>query len=1216
MYILFKNIINFVKSVLHKCLVWGAVFFFQNLNGQTNADNSQFVASQWFRIGVTQSGIYKIDAAQLTTLGINSNPFPSNSLRIYGKAGGMLAEQVDTSFSKGLVEIPLELGPNYALFYASGPHQWNYDTTNNRFNFIKNRYSDTAWYFITINNTGTSKRIGNAPPDNRPIYNTITTYTDYYAYENNRVNLLGSGKDWVGENFTENNATRTFSVPWTNTVPNSSLLFFTHLTARSIGASSQFAVSLNEQMAQNISLSGVSGGLLDDYAREAKTYSTVATTSLGNSSALSVQFQYSGTANGAEGWLNRFNIQGIKRLIPPNPNQGFYYTITRENTGRNTGFFSHDSTALFRIAAPLNNGNPTEFSADTRVWNITNPLDPTIVETANLGSEITYKYSVELQENFSCFNPSQVLIPIIPSNPIVPNQNLLGLARGNSPTGTNDYHGIIVVHPSLLSAANRLAAFHQTQYGYKDVVITTNQCYNEFAAGTPDPAAIRNTLKLFFDYSSPSSAANGKTLQYLVLFGAGTYDPKNILQNAQYNQRNLIPTFQSSNSLSPLLSYTSDDFYALLNNGDDVNKLNDAPLSIAVGRIPVGSLTEANQYINKLIRYHQSPNTNNNPSNNTDNAWRSQLLFIADDKDQNLHLTDAESIASSALLTNPALNANKIYLDAYPLVSGAGGARYPAVSDAIVNQVLAGALIVNYSGHGNHLRLSEEAVISLNEINRFNNPDKLPLFITASCDFDPFDQPAKPSIARPLLYGSNNGVIALLTTTRLVFAFSNRIMNQNFMAAALEPLSGNTLGGLNGSMYRSLGEAVRVAKNRSNQSNAQTSGDPLNSRKFVLLGDPALQLALPELPIQITQIKEKNTGQIIPITDSLLSLNTYEMSGRVNLANGNLANDYNGWVGVQIYDQPQTVFTLGNSAESPRTGYSIEKILLFNGKATVTNGEFNIIFKVPKDISFGPNKANIRLNAQRTDSNRTQPAAGALPIRIAGNTVNNARDTTGPEIALYLNDTTFKNGGLTHENPILIAKLHDTSGINATGNGIGHDIVLVQNLDERNSIILNSFFSSDLNQYQKGSLRYQLPTLSEGKYQLRLKAWDLVNNSNESTLDFSVHKQERLKIANVHNYPNPFNANGGNTTFSFEHNQPNTNLLIEIQIVNSSGNLVRFIQQIVDTEGTRNVQIKWDGNGSNGKKYISGVYYYQLKVSILESPILDSLIYAGQIIMN
>ncbi|WP_026751201.1 type IX secretion system sortase PorU [Sediminibacterium sp. C3] len=1191
-------------------LFLGFSFICLEINSQQNFLNTSFLsAGQWIRIGLTQSGIYKIEASQLSALGLNANPFPTNSLRIFGKKGGNLPEKIDSASLISLTEIPIETGSNYALFYAPGPHAWYYDSVTQTFRFEKNLYSDTAWYFITINsnpiNGSLPKRIQTDPASPLPIGKIVRTYTDRYAYENPKSNLLGSGKEWVGENFNANQTTRTFSIPWTNAVSAEPLKLFTHLTSRSLGASAEFGVSLNGIPAQNISLSGVSGGLLDDYAREVKTQTSILHSNLGSVSNLSVQFQYNGIS-GAEGWLNRFSIQGQKQLIPPNNTQGFYFTITRENTGN----LSRDSAAELRISAPLNNGNPSVFPTDTRVWDISDLLNPSIVVSANSGSEITVKTIVEIRKEFACFNPAQALTPIIPNNPNVPNQNLLDLAKGTN----NDYKGIIIVHPSLLLAANRLANFHQSQYGYKDLVITTTQCYNEFAAGIPDPAAIRNTLKLFYDNSVPSSTANGKTLQYVVLFGAGTYDPKNILQNSQYNERNLIPTFQSSNSLSPLLSYTSDDFYAMLNNGDDVNQLNDAPLSIAVGRIPVSNLTEANQYINKLIRYHQPNRNNNSSTSNTDNAWRSQLVFIADDKDQNLHLNDAESIAATALSANPALTANKIYLDAYPLISGAGGARYPAVSDAIVNQVLSGALIVNYSGHGNHLRLSEEAVISANEINRFNNPDKLPLFITASCDFDPFDQPGKPSIARPLLYGSNNGAIALLTTTRLVFAYSNRIMNQNFIKAALEPMN-NSGTGNNRYLYRSLGEAVRVAKNLSNQSNTQTSGDPLNSRKFALLGDPALQLALPELPIQVNQIKEKNTGNIIPFSDSLIALKTYEISGQVNQPNGSMANDYNGIVSVQFYDQPQQVFTLGNTSESPRTSYSTEKTILFNGKASVQNGQFRVELKIPRDISFGPNKANIKFFAQRSDSTNTQPAAGALPMRIAGNTENNTRDTTGPEIKLYLNDEAFKNGGITHENPVLIAKLFDTSGINATGNGIGHDLVLVLNGDQRNSFLLNSFFSNELNEYQRGTLRYQLAQLPPGKHQLQLKAWDLVNNSNMASLEFTVVNKEQLKIAQVRNFPNPFKAMGGKTVFAFEHNQPNTDLQVRIDIVDAAGASVTQIRRTLNTQGTRNIEIAWDGTTQQGRKCLPGIYYYKLSVAVTGNPSMSTQSTAGQIMI-
>jgi hypothetical protein len=379
-----------------------------------------------------------------------------------------------------------------------------------------------------------------------------------------------------------------------------------------------------------------------------------------------------------------------------------------------------------------------------------------------------------------------------------------------------------------------------------------------------------------------------------------------------------------------------------------------------------------------------------------------------------------------------------------------------------------------------------------------------------------------------------------------------------------------------------------------------------------------MQLAFPELPMQLNEIKDLSNNTTVRFNDSLLALRKYRLSGQVSQSNGSPHTSFNGIANIMVYDQAQTVFTLGNSPESPRTAYSTETSILFNGKATVANGLFSIEFVVPKDINFGPGKATIRLFAQSNNtnnSNTTLAAAGALPVRIAGSTGTIIRDTTGPAIRLFLNDTTFKNGGITSENPILIAQLYDTSGINATGNGIGHDIVLVQNNDDRNSIVLNSFFSTELNQYQRGGLRYQLATLPEGKYQLKLKAWDMVNNSNQALLDFTVVKKAQLKIAAVRNFPNPFRANGGSTSFAFEHNQPNTNLLVEIQIVNSAGALVKRIQQTVNTEGSRNIQINWDGRSETGSKYASGIFFYRINISVPGNPQLGTASAAGQIIM-
>ena len=286
-----------------------SIIGFEIFAQQNNLNTSSLSSGQWTKIGIIQSGIYKLDVTQLVLLGFPSSLFPTNNIRVFGSVGGNLSESIDASSLNGLTEIPIETGSNYALFYAPGPHTWQYDSLSQLFSFEKNMYSDTAWYFITINsnpiNGSLPKRIQTDPASPLPIGKIVRTYTDHYAYENPKVNLLGSGKEWVGENFNTNIATRTFSIPWTNAVASEPLKLYTHLSSRSLGASAEFKVSINGTPTQNISLSGVSGGLLDDYAREAKTQSSILPANLVNTNNLSVQFQYTGIS-GAEGWMNRF----------------------------------------------------------------------------------------------------------------------------------------------------------------------------------------------------------------------------------------------------------------------------------------------------------------------------------------------------------------------------------------------------------------------------------------------------------------------------------------------------------------------------------------------------------------------------------------------------------------------------------------------------------------------------------------------------------------------------------------------------------------------------------------------------------------------------------------------------------------------------------------------------------------------------------------------
>ena len=244
-------------------------------------------------------------------------------------------------------------------------------------------------------------------------------------------------------------------------------------------------------------------------------------------------------------------------------------------------------------------------------------------------------------------------------------------------------------------------------------------------------------------------------------------------------------------------TYTSDDFFGFLDDGDDINDNNILNLlDIGIGRIPAKSIAEAKSYIDKIIQYTSPASMG---------PWRNEISFVADDEDFNLHLHDAETITATAKNTNAAFNHDKIYLDAFQQVSGSGGARYPAATQAVQDKFYNGTLLFNYTGHGGFRRLAEEVVLDQDIINSLNNPNKLPLFVTATCDFAPYDDPRIHSIGEDILLREKTGAIALMTTTRLVFAFSNKIMNQNYLQVALK--------GKADSSYRTLGEAVKEAKN-------------------------------------------------------------------------------------------------------------------------------------------------------------------------------------------------------------------------------------------------------------------------------------------------------------------------------------------------------------------------------------------------------------------
>lgn len=771
-----------------------------------------------------------------------------------------------------------------------------------------------------------------------------------------------------------------------------------------------------------------------------------------------------------------------------------------------------------------------------KIWDITDPFNIKNQQSTLSGNSLSFNVATDTLKTFVAFNSnydSQVI-----GIGEVQNQNLHAINQADM---------VIVSHPNFLTQADQLSNFHINE-GLTVVTVTPEQIYNEFSSGSQDIIAIRDFLRMLYERNTLTTAP-----KYLLLFGDGSYDNKNRV----VGNTNFIPTYQSPNSLDVIGSLVSDDYYGLL----DLNEGTWAGTEyadVAIGRLPVKSAAEANNVINKIINY-------NTP--NSMNEWRNRIEFIGDDEDNNIHMNQSNSLAGMVETSNKAYNPNKIFLDAYKQESTPGGTRYPEVNKAINETVDKGSLIVNYTGHGGETGWAHERVLTLSDINGWTNTQGYPLFITATCEFSRFDDPKRTSAGELVLLNANGG-IGLLTTVRLVFSSPNFTLNQSFYNQVFTKTSG---------IYPTIGDVFLKVKN--------LNASVVNNRNFTLLGDPALRLAYPINNAVTTQINGINVSS----NDTLKALSKVTINGEVRDQNGVKLTNYNGVIYPTVFDKTKPITTLANDGGIP-FNFNLQTSKLFKGKVSVQNGDFSYTFVVPKDISYNYGSGKLSYYAE----NQVEDANGYHDDFYIGGTASNyAEDNVGPEIELFMNDENFVFGGMTDENPILLANISDVHGINMVGNGIGHDIIAVLDDKTDESFILNDYYEADLNSYQNGKVYFPFTDLKEGRHKLTLKVWDVYNNSSEATIEFVVVKSRDIVLDKVYNYPNPFTTY---TEFWFEHNQPEKQLFAQVQIFTVSGKLVKTLEKNIFNEGYHSTSITWDGLDEYGDRIGRGVYVYRLKV--------------------
>jgi len=1082
----------------------------------------------WYKFSVDTTGVFKIDVSLLQKMGINTTNLNPKNIKVYGNGGVMLPHRNSDFRYTDLQENSIYVSgeedgvfnaEDYILFYAKGPHDWEVNPALETAKHRQNLYSDVSYYFLTIGQEQ-GKRISILPEVTSPSAKIISVFDDFIFYEKETRNLFAIGTQWFGEDFSvENN--QNFKIDFNN-IDSSFPLKITVRGAAISALSSSMDILVNANSAFSINYPSVTTGSLTlGYVNHNSSQLSI------SSSVIDVSVGYNNNGNpGAKAYLDYIEVQGKKQLIANGSQFSF----------RSFEAFKESGVVEYQIKNASN---------VSRLWDVTNPISPKEITNSTSGIDFIFKANGGVLEEYIVLNSLDYFEPTVDDNSLIKNQDLHGTIK--------DVNYLIITNQELVGQAQRLADYHQENSGLTTQVIQLSEIYNEFGSGSQDITAIRDFIKQVY---TTNSSTEGK-LKYVCFFGDSSYDYKDRITN----NNNIVPVYESYQSFNLATSFVTDDYFVMLDPNDGLMLTSDT-IDVASGRIPVTTVQQAADVVDKILNYY---------SKNAFGDWRNTITLLADDIDQTGEETlqlGMERIADSIKKNKPVFNINKIYADAYKQETSSGGERYPQVNLALTNAIEKGTLVMDYFGHGGEDGFASERILEIPQIQDFNNPKTLPLFITVTCEFSRFDNPLRTTAGELVFWNKNGGAASLITTTREVFISTGQNFNEKLMKILLEFNN----------------EDLTIAESLMATKNGFTS-----FQKFFIyfIGDPAMKLAIPKPNVKITKMNGIDITQSI---DTLKALSKVSFEGIVTDNANQLLSDFNGVLSTTVFDKPIDKTTLDNNGFGIKMNFDSRESKLFRGKSTVANGVFKFDFIVPKDIKIAFGKGKMSFYA----SNDTEDKSGAnFDIVVGGINPNASSDTVGPELNVYMNDESFIEGGNTNTSPNLIISLFDLSGINTSITSVDHDIVAIIDGDQANPVILNDYYETELNDFTKGKVVYQLRDLSVGMHTIKIKAWDTYNNSSVATLNFMVVSDSNLILDNVLNYPNPF---VNYTEFWFNHNKPNEPLEVQVQIFTISGKVIKTINQAIQTTGNLSRSIHWNGLDDFGNRLGKGVYIYKLKV--------------------
>ncbi|WP_308554890.1 type IX secretion system sortase PorU [uncultured Porphyromonas sp.] len=1114
-----------------------------------SAANAPLREGHWARLSVTRTGVHKVTFAALREAGID-NPA---EVRLFGRGGAMLSEVLEDN-SLQLTPVPTYVADEAVYFYATGTTEWIPEVSQQTFRHQQNIYSNKGYYLATDRTDLPAHHIDSQGAQQATETAVRTSFLAHVVHEEDRHSLRASGRKLFGEPIGGHPLSVSLSLPTPLMPAAEGQLGVAYVGLPDKDQTLELTVRLGGETYRDIIKRSEDGSTSTYLAGiyHAKRFATHLT-----SEAQSVEVQLQVSPAGRPTYLDYVTL-----VAPVALQYGGKGQLSFRNFSATPGAVAQHRIGVSGAASTL------------QLWGRTAEGLVTSLSVAEQGGALTFTGAVTdgagRPVEYTLFAPADAY----------PVEQVVTLPHGGVRLDTvPDY--LMITTEALRPAAERLAIYHREHSGLRVQVVTQQELFDEYNGGTPDATAYRLML---WDYKQRYEAKHGAGSYHplLLLMGDGAYDNRKVSQDwsaRDFQLTEFLLTYQGENSTN-VYSYSTDDYFGLLSEGQRGVGVGAQTLSVGIGRLPVRTLAEAEAVVDKIIRYD---------SEQVPGVWRTRACYVADNMDGYSHLSQADRIAQLMERLQPELIVSKVYMDAYAHKNVGGRTSVPDARRKLMDELQKGLLLLDYTGHGGPAAWSDEQILTQADIVRFDYPH-LPVWITATCDFTNYDHP-QTSAGESAMLNPTSGAIALYTTTRVVMDVANEQMNRALHESLFTPQADGFL--------RPMGIVMRDAKNA-------LTNDTTNKLNFFLLGDPALRLRMPAYETVITELAgvsldNLSEGEAVP----LHAMDSVQVRGYVASSQGVVQGDFTGRLFVTVFDAKAQVKTHIDNApdKDPDEIRTFEDYsgMLYAGIAEVKEGHFDFSFVVPKDLPYSGGNGKINLYAY-SDAKGSEPyeamgVSHAICVK-PGVGEHSVVDTIPPEIReLYLGHPNFSMENPIGSTPLFVATLADASGINLSGTGVGHNMTLVVDGREDLTFNLNSSYTASEMEAGVGRVLYLLPELPDGDHTATFTVWDVCNNVTVRSFAFRVRAGQAPAVVESRARPGVLTADDP-LIVEVYNNAPGVEVDVTIELYDYRGALVALSPQMVARSGYDTpALIRWEPKLQSGGALLPGLYIYRLRMT-------------------